>query len=275
MDSTEAETFVTAPGKPHPRRKSPVKQMHATIISNNEILPGMHLLWLQAPNIATSAQPGQFVMVQCGNKYDHVLRRPLSIHRVKQKQLALLFNIVGQGTEWLAHRREGDQLDLLGPMGNGFSIQPNSRTLLLAAGGVGIAPLAFLAEKAVTKQTSISLLLGTKTAVQIYPKSMLPRRIDLSIVTEDGSEGQQGLITDILPDLIDQADEVFACGPIPMYKTMASQIDFKGKPVQISLEERMGCGLGICYGCTIKTRQGQRQLCTDGPILKLEDLIWD
>jgi dihydroorotate dehydrogenase electron transfer subunit len=250
-----------------------LRQLLAKVISNIEILPGTYLLWAQAPEIAASAQPGQFVMVRCGERYNLLLRRPFSIHQVTQEQVALLFKIVGQGTQWLSQRREGDSLDLLGPLGKGFSIDPSSHNLLMIAGGIGITPLVFLAEKALNQKRSVTLLLGAPTAAQLYPKFMLPSRINLTRVTEDGSEGEKGMATDFAPDLVGRVDQVFACGPTSMYQTISSQNLLEGK-LQISLEVRMGCGMGACYGCTIKTKKGLKQVCRDGPVFELEEIDW-
>jgi len=251
-----------------------LKQVLASIISNTEVMPGVYLIWLESPLIAHTAQPGQFITVCCGE--DCLLRRPLSIHQLNGNQLALLFNIVGKGTRWLSQRQPGDTLDLLGPLGNGFSINPSSHNLLLLAGGIGIAPLCLLSQKAIKQGHSVTLLLGAATAAQLYPQHLLPNGTKLITATEDGTAGKKGMLTDFLPDFVDGADQVFACGPPPMYRTMAAQKQqFQGKPVQISLEVRMGCGLGVCYGCTIKTKNGLRQVCQDGPVFELDDILWE
>ena len=248
-----------------------MKQVSAPIISNSELMPGVHLVWLEAPQIASEAKPGQFVMVRC--EEDSVLRRPLSIHRLDNNKLAFLFTVVGKGTRWLAQCEAGSNIDLLGPLGNGYSIQADSHNLLLLAGGIGIAPLCFLADKALTQGYSVTLLLGASTAAQLYPKHLLPAQAELIIATEDGTAGRKGMITDFLPDFIGWADQIFACGPSSMYHTMVVQKQqFRGKPVQISLEVRMGCGLGVCYGCTVKTKNGLKQVCKDGPIFNLDDM---
>lgn len=251
-----------------------MRQAEATVISNNEIMPGVYLMWLEPPPIASPAQPGQFVMVRCGEELEFQLRRPLSIHQLDEKRLALLFNVVGKGTQWLSQCQAGDILDLLGPLGNGFTIHPGSQNLLLVAGGIGIAPLVFLAQQALSQGCSITLLLGASTATQIYPQHLLPK-VSLITATEDGTAGKKGMITDLLPDFVSGADQIFACGPLPMYKNMAQMPELRNKPVQISLEVRMGCGVGVCYGCTVKTRGRLRQVCKDGPIFNLEDILWE
>ena len=254
-----------------------MRQEAASVTANTELMPQVHLMWLESPQIASIAQPGQFVMVRCGEGLEYQLRRPLSIHQVDKTRvkLALLFTVVGKGTHWLSQCRVGDNIDLLGPLGNGYSIHPGSQNLLLVAGGIGIAPLVFLAQQALSQGQSVTLLLGTSTATQLYPEHLLPSEVKLIIATEDGTAGKKGLITDLLPDFTGWADQIFACGPTSMYQTIVAQNQQKSKPVQISLEVRMGCGLGVCYGCTVKTKSGLRQVCKDGPIFDLGDILWD
>ena len=252
-----------------------MKQITASVISNEEVMSDTYLIWLDSPDVI-KAQPGQFVMVKCGE--ETLLRRPLGIHQINETdggtRLALLFTIVGRGTRWLSQRKAGDTLDLLGPLGNGYTVNPSSHNLLLLAGGIGIAPLCFLAQRAVAQGHSVKLLLGTPTASKLYPQNHLPSEAELATSTDDGTAGRKGMITDILPEYIDWADQVFACGPLPMYLTMADH-NLKAKPVQISLETRMGCGFGICFSCTVRTKRGLKQVCRDGPIFDLDEILWN
>jgi len=233
-------------------------------------MPGAYLLWLEAPQVAAEAKPGQFVMVGCGE--DTVLPRPLSIHQRDGNKIALLFTVVGKGTAWLSQREAGDKVDIFGPLGNGFSISPSSHNLLLVAGGNGVAPIYFLAQEALKKKYSVRLLYGTADRKR-YPISP---EIKLVSATEDGSVGHHGMVTELLPAHIDWADQVFACGPLAMDKDMAANYpQLRNKPVQTSLEVRMGCGRGVCYGCTIKTRSGLKRVCEHGPVFDLNDILWD
>lgn len=237
-------------------------------------MPGIHLLWAEAPQVASDAQPGQFVMVRTSEGHDPLLRRPMSIHRVGENgALALLFEVVGRGTNWLAQRKAGEVVDLLGPLGCGFKI--HSQELLLVAGGIGIAPLIFLAEKALAEGRRLVLLLGAKTADQLYPRRLLPPDVEPVTITEDGSLGKRGTVIDLLADLAEGAEQIFACGPISMYEAMAAMVNELGeKSVQVSMEARMGCGFGGCAGCAIETKQGLKLVCQDGPVLELTDLLW-
>jgi len=235
-------------------------------------------MWLKCPEVASEAKPGQFVMVNCGKEC--TLPRPFSIHQVNDKgDIALFFAVLenGKGTGWLSKRHTGDAVELFGPLGNGFSIHSTSHNLLLVAGGIGIAPLLLLTQEALRQGCSVTLLMGASTAAHLYPKHLLPPEIKLVITTEDGSAGERGMITNLLPESGGKADQIFACGPIPMYRDMSDKYHqlLKHKPVQISLETRMGCGLGVCYGCTVKTKSGLKQVCKDGPVFDLDDILWD
>ncbi len=249
----------------------------AQVISIQKVMPEMFLLKVNSQDIASHAKPGQFAMVGCDSGYGRLVRRPISIHQVEGKTVSFLFAVVGTGTEWLAQRKRKDKIDLLGPMGNGFSILPESRNLLLLAGGMGVAPLNFLAENAQKDGYSVRLLTGARTVSLICPPELLPQNAECIAVTEDGTAGEKGLVTAFLPQYTEWADQVFACGPIPMYQAMSIQrqtLALKNH-IQISLEVRMGCGLGFCYACTVGTRQGLKQVCKDGPVFNLEDVMWD
>ena len=249
-----------------------MKQVTAPVISNSEVMPGVYLTWFEAPEIARLAKPGQFVMVRCGE--GNFLPRPLSIHQRDDGRIALLFSIVGKGTVWISQRTAGDRLDMFGPLGNGFAVKPDAKNLLLLAGGMGIAPLYSLASSASKEGYSVTVLIGIRTAM-VYLKHLSAIKGKFIITTEDGTDGQQGIVTNLIPNYVDQADQVFACGPVGMYQAMARMPELRNKPVQISLEVRMGCGRGLCYGCTVKTKNGLKQVCMDGPVFNLDDILWD
>jgi len=277
-----------------------MKQTLCSVSSNVEVIPGIHLMWIEAPDIAAAAQPGQFITVRCG---DFTLRRPFSVHQSSpltgedpgEGEIAILFKVTGKGTLWLSQRKAGEKIDILGPLGKGFTIAPKSKNLLLVAGGIGLAPLVFLMQQALSKH-QITIIHGASTAAQLCPdiyqlSAVSCQRAQFIPVTEDGSTGQKGKATDVLPDYLDWADQVYACGPVGMYKAMTSSLNpspLKGEgkgedekrsnlrlqKCQVSLEVRMGCGFGACYGCTINTKKGLKQVCRDGPVFKLEDVIW-
>ena len=246
-----------------------MNQFAAPVVSNQEVMPGVHLLWLYAAAIASEAKPGQFVMVACGG--ETTLPRPLSIHQTDVGKIALLIRAIGKGTDWLSKREAGDKLNIFGPLGNGFSITKGTKNLLLVAGGIGIAPLYFLAEQASKKGLWVTVLYGTADKNRLT----IPSEIKQIAATDDGSVGHKGMLTDLLPDFAGRADQIFACGPLPMYRAMARMPSLKNKSVQVSLEVVMGCGRGVCYGCTIKTKSGLKKVCEDGPVFNIDDILWD
>ncbi|MDD5095783.1 MAG: dihydroorotate dehydrogenase electron transfer subunit [Dehalococcoidia bacterium] len=251
-----------------------MKQIASRIISCAETMPRTYLIWVHAPEIAAEACPGQFVTIRCGEGFEPLLRRPLSIHRIKDGNLALLFGVVGKGTEWLSRQSAGSSLDILGPLGNGFQIRKESKKLLMVAGGIGVAPLVALAERAIDEGLSVKLLLGARTSSHLYAEAI--ENVEIIQVTEDGSAGKKGMATDLLASLAPWADQIFACGPISMYRAMANmKADLGNKPVQVTLEQIMGCGVGACRGCAVPTVRGMKMVCNDGPVFDLREIVWE
>ncbi|UCC16785.1 MAG: dihydroorotate dehydrogenase electron transfer subunit [Dehalococcoidales bacterium] len=229
---------------------------------------------LSCPEITRKARPGQFVMVNCG---DDTLPRPFSISRITENgELSLYFAVLedGSGTKWLAERKPGDIIKIIGSLGNGFTIGKTSHNILLVAGGMGIAPLIFLAEEATRNGIVVTLMYGTQNKDR-YPVERVLPGVNIIKATEDGSAGHHGLITELIPEYLDKADQIFICGPLAMYKYVHHQDVLKGKQAQISLEVRMACGRGICYGCTIQTVNGKKRVCEDGPVFDFHDIDWD
>jgi len=255
--------------------RSNILQTDAMVITNSEVMPGVYLLWLNCPTIAATVRAGQFVMVSCGG--EHLLRRPISIHRVCADRLniALLYAVVGGGTQWLARSKSGQFINLLGPLGNSFSIDEKGDNLLLIGGGMGIAPLAFLADEACRMGKNATLLVGSRSKDMLCPIHLINDKVDYRTVTEDGSCGSKGFVTHRLAEFAPQADQVFTCGPAPMYRALASEPLLRDKEVQVSLETRMACGFGSCYGCTVKTKKGLKQVCYHGPVFDIKDILWD
>ncbi len=265
-----------------------MKQVQASVVSNVSFFPealqtldrrisDVRLMWLECPDVAAETRPGQFVMVRCG---DLPLPRPLSVHQVKNDSIALFFAVLadGKGTQWLGKRRPDDAVQVLGPLGGGFNIVPSARRLGLIAGGMGIAPLYLLAQHALSRGLRVTLLMGARSGKLLYPRHLLPAGIDVFHATDDGSSGHHGMVTSLIGGHLEGCDDVFACGPLAMYRQLARDRQvpgLAGKPVQVSLEAVMGCGHGVCYGCTIKTRQGLRQVCKEGPVFELDDVVWD
>jgi dihydroorotate dehydrogenase electron transfer subunit len=215
-------------------------------------------------------------MIHCGEK-ETVLPRPLSIFGVShdRRKVELLFSIKGIGTSWLAERKVGEQVKLLGPLGNGFKIEPGWRDILLLAGGLGIAPLTFLAKEQAGRR-KVTLAFGTSSSTELIAIPDLPKNVTYLTATEDGSAGSKGLVTALAKELIhDSTDAVLCCGPHGMLQALSKASWLSDKHVQVSLEVRMGCGTGLCFGCTISTSEGPKRVCRDGPVFPLVNVHWD
>ncbi|MEE9198234.1 MAG: dihydroorotate dehydrogenase electron transfer subunit [Dehalococcoidia bacterium] len=263
------------------------------VLANQTLGPGVCCLWVDAPYLASSANPGEFVMAICGEGSDPLLPRAISIHRygpmvlanepteahpewVTPGSVALLFNAGGLARGWLGAREAGEEISILGPLGHGYAIDPAARRLLMAGGGTGLAPLIALADEAGVSGLSVTIISAGRTASLLYPREWVPPQVRLVEVTEDGSAGQKGLITDIMPGYMEEADQMFLCGPVPMYKAVRSAMMQLGVevPTQVLLEVRMACGFGICYGCSIPTEDGMKLVCRDGPRFDLDEVDW-
>lgn len=244
---------------------------------------GTVILRLRAPWLAQGSRAGQFIHVRCGGSYDPLLRRPISLLRVGKEgvdrdglapdEVALLLQVVGRGSAWLAERSVGEEVDVLGPLGRGFALEPAARHLLLVGGGVGVAPLVMLADEALARGMAVTLAMGARGAAGVFPARLLPAEVEYAVATEDGSLGKKGMVTDALPNLLSWADQVCACGPLPMLRALKRLPALtRAKRTQVSLEEHMGCAAGVCYGCVVETRHGRRRVCHDGPVFYLDDV---
>jgi dihydroorotate dehydrogenase electron transfer subunit len=203
----------------------------------------------------------------------------MSFHRFRsadgERQFAILYDVRGRGTSWLSTRKAGDELNVFGPLGRGYSISPAAQNLLVVAGGLGVAAVVALAEEAISGGKSVMLLQGARSANNLFPPELLPTEVEALSATDDGSTGHHGFVTDLIPQHLPWADQIFACGPTPMFAAMARVMREarSRKPVQALLEERMGCGTGICYGCAVFTRRGVRLVCRDGPRFELRQVF--
>lgn len=260
-----------------------MRQVLAEVVSNGPAMEGVNLMWLKGPEIAAEAVPGQFVLVRCADGYDPLLRRALSIHRMGPipnangtRGFALLYGLHGPGTSHLRAKRPGDALDLIAPLGRGFSVRNDSRNLLLIGGGWGVAPMVALAEQQVARGKSVTLISGAARASLQFPVTLLPPEVEVVVTTADGSAGHKGLVTDVLPEYWEWADEVFACGPMVMYGGIQDAVVklWPSTRVQVLAEMGMACGVGACYACTIITKRGAKLACVDGPRFYLSDLIF-
>ncbi|MDD5165947.1 MAG: dihydroorotate dehydrogenase electron transfer subunit [Candidatus Omnitrophica bacterium] len=252
-------------------------QTKAKIIYNKKVKGNYFHCLLLAPSLAKKAQPGEFVNIKITDNYQPLLRRPLSIHRVDGKTIELLYEAVGRGTEILSRRKRGEYLDIIGPLGNGFSM-PKSGHSILVAGGMGVAPLLFLAERLIRHK--LIVLIGARTKSEILcEKEFQDLGYSVKIATDDGSKGFKGRITELLRNVLQtqgskQQKMVYACGPRPMLKEI-SRMSKKDKfSAEISLEEHMACGIGACLGCVLETTNGLQRVCKEGPVFAAGEIIW-
>ncbi len=277
----------------------------AELVDSRQILPGQWLQHYHAPAIAASVRSGQFVHVRTGDWSGLVLRRPFTVNTTDAASgvISIHFRAVGKGTAWLARMRPGDRLDMLGPLGIGFQVDPRSRHLLLVAGGLGIADLRLLADEAIREGRHVALLYGCRDASEVYPSSLLPDELEYAVATDDGSVGHHGLVTELVPRYEAWADQAFACGPLPMLRALATLAAGRtgrmgvatlgrkrggGRPVvpgsrdsrrkaflQVAMEQNMGCAVGACLGCVIWGTNGPQRVCREGPVFAAEEIDWE
>jgi len=246
------------------------------------------VLVVAAPGIAARAHAGQFVHVRPGERFDPLLRRPYSFHGIDRRagEIELLVKPLGPGGEWIATRREGDALDLLGPLGTSFVVHRATTHLLLVAGGTGIAPMKVLAQQEAARR-NVTLIMGGRSIHHLWPAHRLPPAIEYVTTTEDGTFGVRGRVTDVLPQYLAWADQLCACGPWPMLAAIArlrqeaaratSLVPGRGvlMDAQIAVEQHMGCAMGVCRACVVVTADGNARVCREGPVFSLGDVRFE
>ncbi|CAK8724019.1 Dihydroorotate dehydrogenase B (NAD(+)), electron transfer subunit [Candidatus Electronema halotolerans] len=253
----------------------PQSSQQNRILANDRLSADVFRLTVHAPELAAVAAPGQFVMVRTAESLDPLLRRPFSIHsRNADGSLSLLFKVVGKGTALLAKVKVGDSLDLLGPLGRGFDLTAADQPVCLIGGGMGIAPLLFLAQELRGPKYA---LLGARNQEELAPLAKLFAEIGCAVqlATDDGSLGHHGFIPDLLEAVLPEVQQVCTCGPSLMMRSVVSISRQAGTSCQVSVETAMACGMGACLGCVMPGADGRQvHVCTDGPVFKAEELAW-
>lgn len=259
------------------------REFASEVVSLVPIMGDAYLVTVSAPHeVVQRLQPGQFFNITCRfpTSLDPLLRRPFSVYRTDPKSSTLTFLVrpFGRGSAWLAHRVPGEQLNLLGPLGNSFSISAKTRRVMMVAGGVGVAPLVMLSDEAVSRGIDVVFIMGAADESGLLSSAELAEGIEFLAATDDGSRGHRGLATELAADYVTWSDQIFACGPEPMYRTLRAVIDplrlNKKPPVQISVERGMACGLGACLGCVVETHHGMIASCVKGPVFDLDEVIF-
>jgi len=262
------------------------KQLKLKISDIKKIRNDVFLISFSSPYLTRVAAPGNFLHVKVNGV---ILRRPFSIHKLEQNKVFVLFKVKGRGTRALASYRRGMVLDAIGPLGNGFKISYQLSAIscqhILVAGGIGVAPLMFLAQKLAQGSRlkalgSSVVLLGAKSKNELLcEKEFKKLGYEVHVATEDGSRGHRGTVSGLLEQELrtansEQRTAIYACGPEAMFRSIYGLV--KKNPVvdcQVSFEQFMGCGLGVCCVCVIKTKQGYKKVCKDGPVFNIRD-IW-
>jgi dihydroorotate dehydrogenase electron transfer subunit len=283
-----------------------MRLVQTELIESREILPGQWIQSFHAPELASGSRAGQFVHVRTGDLSGLVLRRPFSINTADavSATITIHFRTIGRGTAWFTALRPGDAVEMLGPLGRPFEVDPRSRHLLLVAGGLGMAGVRFLVDEAIRDGRQVTMLFGAASAREVYPSSLLPDEVEYVIATDDGSVGHHGFVTDLVPEYEAWADQAFACGPAPMLAALArlaagrrerlgvarlgrkrggGKTDPLGSPaarrkafLQVSMEQNMGCAVGACLGCVIMGTNGAPQrVCREGPVFAAEEVAWE
>ncbi|MDD4001349.1 MAG: dihydroorotate dehydrogenase electron transfer subunit [Bacteroidales bacterium] len=241
------------------------------VVENETITPTLFILKLQYPETLPEIKAGQFVEIMVKGEANVFLRRPISIHDVDKdrNQISLLIQIVGKGTEELSKLKKGESLNLIFPLGNGFTII--GKKVLLVGGGCGAAPLLYLARVLKQNQIKSDILIGCRDIKQLFSKKEYESLSNLHIATEDGSCGIKGLVTSH-PILDEDFDSIYCCGPTPMMKAISKLAKERNIPCYVSLEHKMACGFGVCLCCVVDTNQGNKRTCTTGPIFLSSEL---
>ena len=238
------------------------------------VAPDVFLITFNAPEIAREAKPGQFVHIKCG--HSRPLRRPFGICDVDGERLTVIFEVRGEGTKWLASRHVGRRVDLFGPLGRGFT--KSRGKILLVGGGVGVTPLLYAAKE----HTGISAaVLGFRSRKNVILREDFESLCTGVLVsTDDGSYGLRGTVAKPVEELLrsERFDSILACGPRPMLRAVSELAEHYDVPCEVSLEERMGCGVGACLVCVCETKYGEgvkmSRVCRDGPVFDSKEVVW-
>jgi dihydroorotate dehydrogenase electron transfer subunit len=245
------------------------------VVQNEQLNHDTYRIVVRAPEKLGTIVPGQFVNVYIPDSATTFLRRPLSIHDVDvdKNTFSLLIKAVGDGTRKLVQIEPQKDLDIVYPLGNGFSEPNKNEHVLLIGGGVGIAPMMHLARHAVQKDANVDILLGARSANDHVLLDEFKQYGSIHLTTNDGSLGTKGFVTDH-SIFESKFDRIYCCGPEPMMLAVAKKAKALAIACEVSLENMMACGFGVCLCCVTKTNEGNKCVCTEGPVFNINDLQW-
>ena len=244
-----------------------MKQGIYEITGNRPLTADVFEMKLAGDTTAITA-PGQFVNIKLEGMF---LRRPISVCDVDGQNLAIIYKVVGKGTEAMSKMEPGTKLDILTGLGNGYDLSVAGEKPVLLGGGVGVPPMYKLAKELVAMGKQVSVVLGFNTKSEIfYENEFKALGCHVVVTTVDGSYGIKGFVTDALKDI--DYTYFYTCGPEPMLKAVYRASNTSG---QMSFEERMGCGFGACMGCSCKTLTGYKRICKEGPVMRKEEILWE
>lgn len=246
------------------------------IEQNIQIAQDVYSMKINAPDIAIYSKPGQFLNVKVPHDKSKILRRPISICDIEDDFVTIVYQIKGEGTKLFSKLKADDEIDLLGPLGKGFPIV-NNKKIALVGGGIGIFPLLFL-KKQLSKNNDIDSFIGFRNKeCVVFTDEFSKDSTQLCVATDDGSMYNEGLITSYFQEKIKKYDVVYSCGPAPMMKSVKEISEKENVLLYLSLEQRMGCGIGACLvcACKVKTKDGfdYKHVCKDGPVFDSREVI--
>ncbi|MDF9446699.1 dihydroorotate oxidase B electron transfer subunit [Bacillus toyonensis] len=257
-----------------------MQKQNMIVVNQKEIAKNIYELVLQGTLVQQMNEPGQFVHIKVAEGIAPLLRRPISICNVDQEknEFTMLYRVEGQGTKTLATRKQGEMVDVLGPLGHGFPVEEaeTGQTALLVGGGIGVPPLYELSQRLVAKGVRVIHILGFQTKDVVFYEEKFAELGDTYVATVDGTHGTKGFVTDVIDNYGIDFDILYSCGPLAMLRALEGR--YKEKKAYISLEERMGCGIGACFACVCHLQEdpsghSYKKVCSDGPVFPIGEVV--
>ncbi|MDM5235585.1 dihydroorotate oxidase B electron transfer subunit [Bacillus cereus] len=257
-----------------------MQKQNMIVVNQKEIAKNIYELVLQGTLVQQMNEPGQFVHIKVAEGIAPLLRRPISICNVDQEknEFTMLYRAEGQGTKTLATRKQGEMVDVLGPLGHGFPVEEAEagQTALLVGGGIGVPPLYELSQRLVANGVRVIHILGFQTKDVVFYEEKFAELGDTYVATVDGTHGTKGFVTDVIDNYGIDFDILYSCGPLAMLRALEGR--YKEKKAYISLEERMGCGIGACFACVCHLQEdpsghSYKKVCSDGPVFPIGEVV--